>query len=440
MGKVVGNSTTVSYGTGGQPLVTSSSGLGTTHNYGNVGLTNGGPGVTGKVDVPLGGTGKTVPTTVTNPFTKPSFAKAFVASARLAGRVGGGFVGAILVDAAIDYGIRKLRMEDGELKGDIDDESHWEGTRYSVNFSGIFSGWKGNVAAACDAWVTQYARSPNVTRATITRYFSDQLICWYEYEYLGSTISDGLYVSKETQSGTDVKDRTIGEQDIADRIAADAGWPSTSARALQGILGEPDARQLLEPAPVNIVGPATIPGQKTEKKESVKLLPGTNTEAPPGTTTKTDSGTKTTTSTEQHKIAYQGDKVSSTTVTNNITNITNNVTNVTTTEKTEETSKEDDKKPDFCEANPDSLICQKIDLDTPYGEIPKATRDISFQPDTSFGNGYCPSDKYQTIKGKNFMVVDWTQRCDAIEKWVKPIVIALSIFMAFMIVSGASRE
>lgn len=436
MGKVMGNSTTVSYGTGGQPLVTSSAGLGTVHNYGNVGITKGGPGVTGKVDVPLGGTGKTVPTTVTNPFTKPSFAKAMVASAKIAGRLGGGVVGAVLIDAAVDYGINRLRMEDGELKGSVMDEEDFIGTKYIVNNIGVSSGWKITLEDACDAWASALSGRNGYSAVWITRYLKNDLVCHYSFTYNGNTGSDGLYVTKKTNEGTEVKEKTIGEQEIEDKIARDSGWPDSSARALQGMLGEPDVRKLLEPSGVNIVGPTAVPGQKTEKKEQVKLLPGTNVEAPPGTTTKTDSGTKTTTSTEQHKVSYDGDKVSHTTVTNNITNITNNVTNITTTDKTEETTTEDDKKPDFCEANPDSLMCKKIELDTPEGEVKRETATVTYAPeDLGLGAGSCPADRQ--IGQYTF---SYASTCAQLSSYGRALVLALSTVTALIIIFGGRAD
>lgn len=306
----------------------------------------------GKIPV---GTGAVVD--VTAKFTKPSFAKAFVASAKIAGRIGGGVVGGLLVDAALDYGISRLRVEDGELKGSVMDEEDFIGTKYIVNNIGVSSGWKITLEDACDAWASALTGRNGYSAVWITRYLKNDLVCHYSFTYNGITGSDGLYVTKKTNEGTEVKEKTIGEQEIADKIAQDSGWPTTSARALQGILGEPDARHFLEPdGSPNIVGPTSVPGQKSTKTEQVKLLPGTNTIAPPGTAN-TDPGTKTTTSTETHKLGYAGNNVTTITNVTNITNITNNITNVTTEDKSEE-QKENDKE--------DESI-----VDTPLGELPK---------------------------------------------------------------------
>ena len=384
---------------------------------------------------------------------KPSFGRALVASAKGASRLLGGPVVGLAAGALLDYGIRNLKMDGESLTGEVDypNEDLSDGYEYTTNDWGQDRFHKTKLQACQSAVAYLHAIVPGRT-FSIRQCDSELVVDYYVNSDPTATGSSRTGLSRRTSScapgsvvtgntcQNNVSQKLVDDQ-LSDYVASRTiGWPTSQALALQGLLGEPDARKLLENEGngVSVSGPSSVPGEKSQKTEQVKLLPGTNTIAPPGTGS-TDPGTKTTTSTETHKLGYSGPNVTTITNVTNITNITNNITNVTTTDKDEKET-ENDKKPDFCEKNPNSLICKEIDLDTPNGQIPKTTRNIEFTQDGSFGSGYCPSDKYQSIAGQNLLVIDWRQRCDAIEAWVKPVVIALSIFMAFMIVSGASRE
>ncbi len=100
--------------------------------------------------------------------------------------------------------------------------------------------------------------------------------------------------------------------------------------------------------------------------------------------------------------------------------------------------REDDR--DLCQRNPDILACAKPELDTPDGEIPKTTKDVSYQPESLFGGGSCPANKVMSIHGQQITVWDWDQSCGWITGAMRPIVLVLSGFAAFVIVSAGAKS
>lgn len=110
-----------------------------------------------------------------------------------------------------------------------------------------------------------------------------------------------------------------------------------------------------------ITGPATVPGRKSTETESVRLQPGTNVPAAPGQPS--DHGIKTTTKEQTTKITYEGDKITTTTITNTVTNITNTVTNITTNEGDKVTEETPDSPPEDPPEEPPT--------DSPLGDVPK---------------------------------------------------------------------
>lgn len=190
---------------------------------------------------------------------------------------------------------------------------------------------------------------------------------------------------------------------------------------------------------VDITGPSTVPLSTSETRTTVNLIPGTNTPAPIGHTGPTDPGTQTTTTTTTAKNTYtpapfsssSGPSMTTTQQTQTVTNITNNITNITTTENTTITESDDSpekEQKDFCEQNPDSLAC--AELDTPEAEIPRDTVNITFAPENlGFGAGTCPADKQ--IGPHTF---SYAATCDILASYVKPLVIALALFGALLIV------
>lgn len=110
-----------------------------------------------------------------------------------------------------------------------------------------------------------------------------------------------------------------------------------------------------------------------------------------------------------------------------------------TTEPSTDTPREDGKEDrDFCDKHPESLAC--TELDTPEGEIPKSTFEVSYSIENSWGSGSCPADKYATLAGKSVKVYDWAQTCNYVATYVRPILLVLCALGALFIVMPGRAE
>ena len=203
-------------------------------------------------------------------------------------------------------------------------------------------------------------------------------------------------------------------------------WAKMTAEAVKN-----GANVFTDGTSVSITGPSIVPLSTTQSTSPVNLVPGTNTPAPVGHTGPTDSGTKTETTTTQAKNTYSGNQQTVSTQTTTTTNITNNITNNTTTNITNQTETDlppEKESEDICDKNPDSLAC--AELDTPEGEIPRDTIEITFQPDDlGLGSGTCPADRQ--IGPHTF---SYAATCSTLSTYVYPLVIALSMFGALLII------
>jgi hypothetical protein len=95
----------------------------------------------------------------------------------------------------------------------------------------------------------------------------------------------------------------------------------------------------------------------------------------------------------------------------------------------------------LCEKHPDILACAKPDLDTPEGEIPKTTKDVTLTDENPFSGGGCPADIYFAPTGlQSFKLWDWNKACGDITTYVKPVVLLLATFSAFMILIPGKTE
>lgn len=181
---------------------------------------------------------------------------------------------------------------------------------------------------------------------------------------------------------------------------------------------------------------------------SVNAVPVVSTTVGPNDTTVTTSTTKTnldySTGTSP-TTGTQVPKVTGTTTTTTVTNVTNNITGETTTSSNTTNNPAPQPDPnteeqkDECEAHPNRAGC--ADLDTPDGEIPKTEKTVSYTPQTPFGGGSCPADKYQTLHtGQVLKVVDWATPCGYIADYVRPVLILLGSWMAMMLLIPGRTE
>lgn len=164
--------------------------------------------------------------------------------------------------------------------------------------------------------------------------------------------------------------------------------------------------------------------------------------APAGTTTSISSDGTTTTKTVQNNYTYNNAAPYNSVVTVTQTTV-NNVTNTTTGATTTTTTTTD--KPadpiDPCDKNPDRLGCQKVEFDAPEVDIPKTTKQVTYQAENlGFGGGSCPADKTMTLHGRTVVVFNWADSCSKITTYAKPMILALSTFAALMIIFSGKIE
>ena len=124
------------------------------------------------------------------------------------------------------------------------------------------------------------------------------------------------------------------------------------------------------------------------------------------------------------------------------TNVTNNITNntsstvITNTTQTDEAPKEEEK--DLCEKNPDALAC--AELDTPDGEIPETQIELSYEYESLFGNGSCPTVDAVPFFGQNVQVVDMPKICQQTTDYIQPFVLVSAALIAMAIFAGGVRS
>lgn len=376
---------------------------------------------------------------------RANYARGLIRLAKVGGGLGGLAAG-IAAEALLDYGIKKLEQTpDGRLVGYRDDPDviTSDGNGYEISLGahdvpGIFGSRTAACAAAVAFGKTIDGRD-RIANGCLWKYADDPAASWqdlYPKKISNPACPSGWFYSGST-CAKEAPLASLSEQELYDRIASDSGWPTSSALALQKMLEYPDTRKILTPYPdngVTLIGPPFVEGKTSKSTDTVQLVPGTNTVASPGAT-QTQTGTRTSTTTTTHPMTYSGNSVTHSTVNNTTTNITNNTTNVTTTENNTEEIK-DDEKPDECQKNPDRLGCQKVDFDTPEGEIPRKQIDVSWSPvDLGLGGGSCPAP-VQLGPDRQF---SYQATCDNLHI-IKPLVIAVALFIGGMIIFGGRAD
>jgi hypothetical protein len=160
-----------------------------------------------------------------------------------------------------------------------------------------------------------------------------------------------------------------------------------------------------------------------------------------GETTRTNlDGTKTVEKTT-YNFNTAGNQITNTSnvTTTNHYNTSNQITNTTTTSVTRV---ENEKTASECEKNPQSNGCRTDEFDTPTQEIPKSTRNVTFNAENlGFAGGACPADKFMTPHGMaSIKVYDWAGTCDKVTTFAKPMILALATFAALMIIFVGKPE
>lgn len=230
----------------------------------------------------------------------------------------------------------------------------------------------------------------------------------------------------------------INQQQIAQEIEDYLKNPSTTTDAqrqkviLDAIAKAVEQGVTFPTGQPTVTGPATVQGQPR-----VETSTGTQTGTQTGPQTQTQTTTKTTTDTA--KLTYSGNSYtynittsSTTNVTNNTTNNETNTTTSTTNTTTQETDKPEEDPSDPCTENPDRVGCMKVDV--PDGEIPKKNKEVTYNAETWGGSGSCPANVVLWQRGGHQAVLPIEDICPYLATYVRGLIIALSLFSAFLIV------
>lgn len=364
-----------------------------------------------------------------------------------------------LIGALADWGVDQFKKgEDGEIYVPVNDPDTTTGTsdgnEYRVRSAG--TGWFFTRAAACQASSSYFqSKQPNMTVVSIS---VEKENCLVRHRYSNGSTTNFTYptetmVSPCTAGSPVVNGQCNGQPSYIDKPLADfidskygdSGWNRHFAAVAAGIIaagGNVFTDGTGGPNPGSITGPSAVPQGTTTETTPTNVIPGTTTPAPSGYTGPTDPGTTTKTTTRTTNNTYDGNRQNtstSTTINTTITNNINNNSNTTiTTIVSDEPPPEEKEKPDFCETNPDALAC--TELDTPEGEIPEDTLNITYEYADIFGNGACPSDSYLNTGGQTLKVWDWQASCDAINSYFRPVLLACCAFAAFVIISAGVKS
>lgn len=203
--------------------------------------------------------------------------------------------------------------------------------------------------------------------------------------------------------------------------------PITNAQAADALRG------VTAPNPAGVVEQAVNSGVTPEAGPTTITGPSTS-PSPEVSTTTGPTGTTTTTTTNNYQ--YDGDMITYNTTTT--TNVTNNAGDVISNTTTTETAPKDDRTE--CDKSPNTVGC--AELDTPQGEIPKESKNVSFEAEDVLGTGSCPANKtmsFSSIGGKTATVVDWATFCDHALP-VRGFVIVLASLTAFFIILPGGQQ
>lgn len=203
-------------------------------------------------------------------------------------------------------------------------------------------------------------------------------------------------------------EQQLDDNEVADMIASKSGWPSSSWFARAAAQAMDTVEDQVLPETVKVTGPATSTG--TTK------------------TTNNSDGTKTVEATT-YNHTYNNNTISTTT----ITTITNyNAANEPVSSSTKTETPEE--KPDQCALDPQSIACAR--LDSPETEVPKTTKSLTYAPeDLGLGGGACPAPIPVNTSRGNWSL-DLDSYCTATTTYVRPMVILVAMFLAYLIMTG----
>ncbi|MDO8652074.1 MAG: hypothetical protein Q7R66_07785 [Undibacterium sp.] len=311
-------------------------------------------------------------------------------------------------------------------------------TRTRYDPSTVATGYKASKIAACDASASSWGVLSNghvmkgvVEGTQCAVYESNGSGGWfgasYRADFATATVSPSAPVFLPSSDTA-----------LADAIAAQSGWPSSSAVAQALVDAQRVTGDQIPTDQPNATGPATVAGP----------------------TEKTKVGPKETTKQSNYNCTYydgptvmEGGSVvctEQTTTTDAVTTTdpATGATTTTTTTASEATKPAEipaDDKPaeDPCIKNPSRNGCRSDEFDVPAGDIPKTSKTISYAAENlGFAGGSCPANRIMIAHGMAvpITVTNWADNCDKLTTYAKPMILALATFAALMIIFVGKPE
>jgi hypothetical protein len=184
-----------------------------------------------------------------------------------------------------------------------------------------------------------------------------------------------------------------------------------------------------------VAGPTTVAGPV-----STSTTPAQNGNPAKSTTTQTDYDC--TYSTNKVLCGERKTTTETSTATNPTTGNPETTTTTTTQQQEAETPKTEEAK-DPCLEHPNRNGCREDEFDVPTGEIPKTSKTITYAAENlGFAGGSCPANVTRTIHGMAapITIVNWVDNCDKLTTYAKPMILALAMFSAMMIIFVGKPE
>jgi len=234
---------------------------------------------------------------------------------------------------------------------------------------------------------TAYAPSTTYTRCYgISEYSPGYFSQTCQYTDSPSYSGGNSFSVYGVASGTSSQPATL--QELENAIAAKSSWP-TDSKISQAIA---DAQSVtgdkIQTSSPTITGPATSPGT---------------------TSTVANADGTTTTTTTNYNHTYQGDNISTTSVT--VVNNYNPVTNTTTTETKTESPVAKEEQPTDCDKYPDSAGCADLGTAPTADTLNKTTQAVSVGTVSFASGGSCPAPLTFSVIGQSYGV-SYQPLCD----------------------------
>jgi len=264
--------------------------------------------------------------------------------------------------------------------------------------------------AACNAWAAKSneVAPQNSWTGSVT---SDSLTC--------EIFADGQLYTRGSLTRTNTGTPTfMSEQELADEIATQSGWPSSTSIAAT-TKEALDKGTTIDVGTPTVSGPASSPGPTKQE-----------------TTQKPDGSVETKNINTTNNYNYN----------NNTINVTNNVTTTVTntpsgssvpTSTTTTTTTQDAEEKDPCAMRPDSAACAKLG-EPPDEQLPKVQKEVTWAPESiGLGGGTCPAPVGWTDHAGQH-AISFQPFCDFASGTLRPIVLAFALLSAYFIVAGVT--